>query len=98
MKIDDTFSIAVHGSSFTLIEEVDGFKLSEDRKERIPAKTKTESFYGSLYQALQGYMKKSIAKAASVKDARKIASRVMTTLDDLEAEIKEKFCIYVKKA
>jgi len=97
MKIDDTFSITVHGSSFTLIEEVDGFKLSKDRKERIPSKTTNESFYGSLYQALQGYMKKSIGKADSVKDVRKIAARVMKTLDELEAEIKEKFCIYVKE-
>lgn len=97
MELDDTFSIKSDANNVTLIELVDGFKLSKDRKERIPAKVEKEFYYGTLYQALKGYLDRSIMQADSIKDARKIATRVINTLDDMEAEIKEKFCVYVKK-
>lgn len=99
MKLDERFRVEQQSStSCTLYESVDGFKLSKDRKTRIPTKVEKESYYGTIYQALQGYLKLSVGNADSVKDVRKIAVRVMNTLDELEAEIKEKFCCYVRKA
>ena len=97
MKLDDTFSIKNESGNIVLIELVDGFKWTDKKRtKKVPSKTPKEHYYGSLYQALQAYLKLSVNKADTLKDTRKIALKAINTIDQLEEDIKKSFCIYVK--
>ena len=96
MKLDDTFSIKNSSGNVVLIEVIDGFNWNKDHTKKIPAKSTKEYYYGSLAQALNGYLRLSVDNAPSIKDARKIAIKVIETLEQLEQEIKDKFKTEVK--
>lgn len=97
MKLDDTFSIENQLGNIVLIELVDGFKwIDKKRTKKIPTKIPQKHYYGTLYQALQWYLKLSVDKADSLKDVRKIALKSISTIDRLEEDIKKSFCVYVK--
>ena len=97
MKLDDTFSIKDESGNIVLTELVDGFKWTDKKKtKKVASKTPKEHYYGTLYQALQGYIRLSIHKAETFKDIRKIALKTINTIDQLEEDIKKTFCIYVK--
>ena len=107
MKLDDNFHIEGNAGNIQLIQKVPCMKLTDPKNkksEKSPSIRDDISFYGTVYQALQGYLKKSIDitvtdgknDEGTIKDIRKTAIKVLNNLDSLEAEIKEKFCIYVK--
>lgn len=97
MKLDDSFSIKTESGNIVLIELVDGFKWTDKKRtKKVPSRTPKEHYYGTLYQALQGYIGLSTHKADTLKDIRKIALKTISTIDQLEEDIKKTFCIYVK--
>ena len=97
MKLDDTFSIKNESGNIVLTELVPGFKWTDKKRtKKVPSTTPKEHYYGTLYQALQGYLKLSVNKAVDFKDIRKIALKTIDTIDQLEEDIKKSFCIYVQ--
>ena len=97
MKLDETFSIKNESGNIVLTELVPGFKWTDKKRtKKIPSVTPREHYYGTLYQALRGYLRHSIGKAKTLKDIRKIALKTIDTIDQLEEDIKKTFCIYIQ--
>lgn len=96
-ELDESFSLKADKSNFTLIEKIPGTKWA-DKGKTIKEDTITEKLhhYGTLYQALSGYLFHTTSKARSLKDVRKLAIRVMGILEDSADEIKEQFRTEVK--
>lgn len=97
MKLDENFSLRQTGPNVILTQWVDGFK--KEGKEKVPAKVPLERNYGTIYQALQGYLNHSLAiDCDDIKKIRKIALSVFKNIESLEDKIKEKFCCEVRKS
>ena len=97
MKLDDTFSIKDESGNIVLTELVDGFKWTDKKRtKKVPSKTPKEHYCGSVYQALQMYLRLTVDKADTLKDTRRIALKTIGTIDQLEQDIKKTFCIYVQ--
>ena len=95
MELDENFSIRQSGDNVILVELVDSMSKPKDKKEKPkPIKSEKLHNYGTIYQALWGYLHYSTNHVTSMEDlsgVRKKAIKVMDTLDKFEKEIKEKF-------
>ena len=97
MKLDDNFYIENEGENFILIRLVDGYKMAEDKKGRIPVKNKQKSYYGCLYQALQNYLVLSVDECKNLSDIQKRVVDCIRVLSEAKKQIKEEFSTVVRK-
>lgn len=92
IRINDSFTIKRSGEGFTLIQLVNG-----KDKDGNPKKQESFTYYGCLYQALQGFMKKTVNMAESLDSIRQYVNLAMCDIEDAEGKIKENFSIVIHK-
>lgn len=91
-KINSKFKIKKSGDGISLIETVEG-----KDKDGNPKDQEDISYYGCVYQALQGIIKKTADRAKSFTHLRMAVKSAMKDILDAEEKIKERFCIEVRK-
>ena len=92
INLNERWSIKKHGSSWDLIEVVQG-----KDKDGNPKDVEKVRYYGTLYQALQGYIDHSMPDDQDSFDLISFhIHSVMNEIAEAKKQIKEEFCI-VKK-
>ena len=93
MKLTEDFEIKQNNSiSFSLIESYVG----TDRKGKKKKIQSRESYYGTLYQALQGFLEKTVQKRDSLKEVRAEIYATIQALGTAQELIKKEFRTEVK--
>lgn len=96
LHLDDRFYIKQNGDNIILVELVDSMSIPKDGSKPKPIKTEKARYFGTVYQALQGYLNYSLNSSSTLTDVRKKAVSIITVIDKFESEIKEKFRCEVK--
>lgn len=102
IDLGEGFSLSMEANNFTVNETVIGFSWEKDehgkyktdkegQRIQTTCEKKVPHFYGTLYNALQGFLRLSVAQEDSLSNMRKRAISVMGLLDEMEKEIKDRF-------
>jgi len=100
MKLNEKYSISENAHGYTLEEKTvistkkDG-KFTGEKRSGVK-----QRFYGTLYQALQGFLviNSQEAECESMFGLRDSIVRTLDILGNAKESIKDEFCVYVKKA
>jgi hypothetical protein len=97
MKLNEKYSIEKDGAGFALVEKtvintkVDGKFTGETRD------GKNKRFYGTVYQALQGFLSITVNSSESLDGIRDNVLLTIDLIDMAKDKIKREFCIEVRK-
>lgn len=92
VQINEDFRIVKSGHGIVLIERFLG--KDKDGNEKYK---EGESFYGCLYQALQGFLKKTVDRSGSIDEIKEKVKSSLSDIRDAEYQIKETFSAIIRK-
>lgn len=96
MKLDYKYSIEKEAHGFSLVEATVVETMKDGKKTGIFKDGQKKSFYGTVYQALQGFLVVASQDVDEISELNKSIGETMDMLKMAKEEIKKEFSIVVK--
>lgn len=89
--LDELFELGEISYNFVLYEKVETDYFNKELKKRVKGEKIVESYFGTLHQCLQAYLRKSMDQASDINSLKQTVEDAFSRLLELENEIKDKF-------
>lgn len=88
MKLNDIWSVDKDGNGFSLCETVKTIKKDGSEGEKI-----NKYFYGTFYQALNGFVIKASSNEEELEDVKPKVEEILSIIEDLKISVDDAFRI-----
>ena len=97
MKLTENYSIEKEAHGFSLVEKTQVEVTKDGEKTGQIKDGFKKRYYGTVYQALQGFVSACVDESIHVNEIRINIEWSILAIDNLKDKIKEEFCIEVNK-
>jgi len=95
MKLNEKYSIEKEANGFSLIEKTSVEVTKDGRKTGELKDGQDKRSYGTVYQALKGFLKLSVDEAEEVDEITIKVKKAVTEIEEAAVEIEKRFRIEV---